>query len=380
MSKDYYVTLTGGKNNAGDFLIKHCAGELFRTFRSDRQVIDFDGWKPFTAKELDIVNLSKGLILLGGPALQRNMCPGVYALTSDLRDITVPIITMGIGWYSQAGRWIDTHSYRLNKKSEALLERIAVDGYLSSVRDYHTLNVLGSRGYENYLMTGCPALYSIEHIGSQHINKGYDRIGFSLGVSLKTSRKMEFQMKDAILKTIEVFKDSRVEVVFHHGVGDNYLASDGVAMNLARVQASFLDWLEENSIPYVDISGSAEKLINYYETCDLHVGYRVHAHIFCNSISKASILLNEDGRGVALRDVIGGATLDACQSGRRNMLKIAASKLNLRVDSVLPADCMIDDFDRLMRYEKNHGIKLRQPRKNIDLHFSQMKEFLRQLP
>lgn len=378
--KDYYVTLTGGKNNAGDFLIKHRAGDLLKELRSDREVIDMDGWKPFTAKELDVVNASKGLILLGGPALQEKMRPRVYGLSANLKDISSPIMTMGIGWYSHAGRWADTHNYPLNKPSEELLERIAEDGYLSSVRDYHTLNVLGSRGYDNFLMTGCPALYSLDHINSEFDYGKPKKIGFSLGVSLKASKRMELQMKNAILKTIEIFKDSEVEVVFHHGIGENYLKSDGVAVDLAKAQVRFIKWLEVNSIAYVDISGSAENLINYYKLCDLHIGYRVHAHIFCNSISKPSVLLNEDGRGIALREVIGGVTLDTYQKVNTSKAMKAAHKLNLTVDNMLPADSVIEDFERLMKYETSHGIKLAQPRKNIDLHYSVMAKFINQLP
>lgn len=47
--KDYYVILTGSKNNAGDFLIKYRAKKLFAALRSDREIVDLDAWKPFDA-------------------------------------------------------------------------------------------------------------------------------------------------------------------------------------------------------------------------------------------------------------------------------------------------------------------------------------------
>ena len=53
---------------------------------------------------------------------------------------------------------------------------------------------------------------------------------------------------------------------------------------------AFANWLESNEIKYIDVSGSAENLISYYNNVDLHIGYRLHAHIFMNSISKFSIL------------------------------------------------------------------------------------------
>ena len=40
--KDQYVILTGSKNNAGDYLIKFSAKQLFSDLRPDREIIDFN--------------------------------------------------------------------------------------------------------------------------------------------------------------------------------------------------------------------------------------------------------------------------------------------------------------------------------------------------
>ncbi len=101
--KDQYVILTGSKNNAGDYLIKYRAKQLFNNVRPDRKIIDINGWEQLNAEKLVIINQSKALILMGGPALVENMAPKVYALTHNLEDIKVPIIMMGIGWKSQRG-------------------------------------------------------------------------------------------------------------------------------------------------------------------------------------------------------------------------------------------------------------------------------------
>ena len=44
----------------------------------------------------------------------------------------------------------------------------------------------------------------------------------------------------------------------------------------------------------IDVSYD-EKKIDMYLDFDLHIGYRVHAHIYFLSKSKPSILLHEDG-------------------------------------------------------------------------------------
>ena len=43
-----YVILTGSKNNAGDFLIKHRAKQLFAKLRPNREIIDLNAWEPLS--------------------------------------------------------------------------------------------------------------------------------------------------------------------------------------------------------------------------------------------------------------------------------------------------------------------------------------------
>ena len=135
LSNKYYVILTGSKNNAGDFLIKHRAKEILKVERPDRDIIDIDGWKTFDEKTLQIVNNAEALILMGGPALQRDMYPKVYPLVSDLDKITTKITMMGVGWKSLSGNWEDTKDYPLSTSTRKLLKRIERDDLLASVRD-----------------------------------------------------------------------------------------------------------------------------------------------------------------------------------------------------------------------------------------------------
>jgi len=380
-TKPGYVILTGSKNNAGDFLIKYRAKNLFGWLRPDRQIIDMDGWKPFTDEALATVNQSKALILMGGPALQEKMRPRVYGLVDDLDRIKVPVVTMGIGWYSHKGRWEDTHHYPMNKLSQDLLAKIAQSGLTSSVRDYHTLNALNEMGYSNYSMTGCPALYCRDHLEKPLVVPAEIRkIGFSLGVSMKSSPRMFRQMQDAVLKVREVFPKAVTEVVFHHAVGQKYLETHGAASDLHQAQERFLAWLEAEKIPYVDISGSAENLMEYYSGCDLHIGYRVHAHIFMSSVAKPSVLLSEDGRGIALKEVLSGVSLESYSSCAKNKVVTALHKASIPFDDYVPALGMISDLEHQLKYETSRGVRFGQVKDNIRRHFPQMESFIKALP
>ena len=381
MKKDQYVLLTGGKNNAGDHLIKHRAKSLLHWLKPEVGLIDFDGWKPLADSQLDIINESKACLLTGGPALHRQMHPSVYALRENLDEIYAPIITMGVGWHCSKGTWEDTHTYTFTPKSLSLLEKIESSGYLSSVRDYHTLNALHRNGFKNFVMTGCPALYSKPHISSNYEHPAsINRIGFSLGVSLKTSKSMFLQMQKTLEVIKERFRQAEVTVVFHHSPSIEYLNAHGADKKLYSALNNYKKWLEINNYSYVDISGSAEKLISFYSDMDLHIGYRVHAHIFMNSINKPSVLLNEDGRGKALEKVIGGVTFDSYKKVSTNFFIRALHKANINYDNFVSESGLIDDLDSQTMYEFDHGVKFKQPRLEIDNHFSSMVNFINQLP
>ena len=218
MSKNYYVTLTGGKNNAGDFLIKYRAFKLFEKFRPDREIIDYNEWEPIDDKKLDIINNSKALILLGGPGIVKNLYPNVYKLRNNLDEIKVPILMMGLGWKDPNGDWKDTYNYSLTDSSLKLLKRIENSGYYSSERGYHTLNVLQNYGFKNFLMTGCPAYYDINYFDKKLENIEINKVAFSLGVSFLGNENMKKQMQDLILSLRDKFKDKQFEVVFHHSL------------------------------------------------------------------------------------------------------------------------------------------------------------------
>ena len=379
--KNQYVILTGGKNNAGDYLIKKSAKSLLQWLKPERKIIDLNGWEKLSDSDLNIINESRALIMVGGPALQNRMYPKVYALRPNLDEIESPMITMGIGWYSQKGNWANTHTYKLDSNSLKLIEKIEHSGYLSSVRDYHTLNTLHAFGFKNFLMTGCPALYSKEHLKTApHDKYEIKKIGYSLGVSMKTSDKMFRQMQNVLLMIKETFSDAKVDVVFHHSPTEKYLNTHGASKALYNVQKKYLSWLEQNGFEYIDISGSAENLIEYYSNVDLHIGYRVHAHIFMSSLSKPSVLISEDGRGKALEKVIGGMIFNAYEDVNDSFFVKVLHKLSIKYDNYKDNPYLIKDMRNGIMYEMNRGVKFSQPRVEIDRHFGIMKKFIKQLP
>lgn len=381
--KEQYVVLTGSKNNAGDYLIKYRAKKLLREFRQDREIVDYNAWEKFDQNRLDEVNASKALVLLGGPALQSHMRPGIYPMVDDLSEIKVPIIMMGVGWKSINGDWNDTYQYPLSYESIELLKKINQSGYKSSVRDYHTLNVIQLNGFDNFMMTGCPAYYDIPSIGGEvKVPEKLNKVSFSLGTSFIDSKSMEDLMRENILKCKEFFNDKEFEVVFHHSLDrKGFLSTHGATSNHVERHNEFVEWLESKDIKYTDVSGSAENLMRYYNKVDLHIGYRLHAHIFMNSISKLSILISEDGRAKASKDVIGGIVLDGYCSYSSSFLSKIINKLFDKYDRYNANKYLTDELINNINYEQSVNFnRMRNSRKSIDNNFNVMKIFLHQLP
>lgn len=377
-----YVILTGSKNNAGDFLIKYRAKELFEKFRPDREIIDFNAWEPFDQEKLKIVNESKVLILLGGPSLQKNMRPSIYSMTNNLEDIKVPIVTMGVGWKSISGEWNDTYNYSFNQSSLDLLNRIDTSNLKSSVRDYHSLNSLNFNGIDNVLMTGCPAYYNLDFLNKPLEPREFKKVAFSLGVSFIESKSMEISMKQTVLDLNEKFKSKGFEVVFHHSLDkEKFLSTHNSTEKHNKKHNEFAEWLEKKHIKYCDISGSAENLIDYYSKVDLHIGFRVHAHIFMNSISKFSILISEDGRAKGVRKAIGGIVIDGYFHFKNGFLSKVFNKLLPFYDRYTSNGFLSKEILLNVSYEKETDfLRIKSSRLQIDNNFKVMKKFIEQLP
>jgi len=384
--KPYYVILTGSKDNAGDFLIRLRALALFKALRPDRDIVDYNNWERFTGEQLEVVNKSQALILTGGPTIRPQMWPELFPMADDLASIKVPILTIGAGWKSPSGTWDDTHHYPLSKGTMRLLKRMNDSGFLSGVRDYHTLNVMRHRGLSNFVMTGCPAYYDLDMLGREPAVPGsIDRISFSLGVSYVVSKAMKDVMQITILSLQERFRNGDFQVVFHHSTDPRFYKDMGTAkQRFAREQSKFIEWLDSKEVKYTAVSGSADHLINHYADCDLHVGFRVHAHLFMCSISRPTVLISEDGRGKGVRGTIGGIVFDGFDRLKPpgSLRERVVNKFIARVDPYVPNTHLAEDLVSNIAYEQQNGYPriVRHIRRAVDENFKSMKAHLEQLP
>lgn len=370
-NKPYYVTLTGSKNNAGDFLIRHRGIELLKKFRPDREIIDLSAWKEFSNDDLELINHAQALILLGGPSMQRNMHPTIYPLRADLTEVKCPIITMGIGAKPKKDEVYSDSPPNLGIDTIKLLEKINGSGFQSSVRDFYTLRTLDRLGFRMFRMTGCPALYTSNQQSTQSPEpSASSKICFSTGVTFFRFRAVDSFQKKTMLELQNKYADN-FTVAFHHGTSQEFLDSHSPNIALHKAQLELIEWLRSKKIKYIDISADHEKMLRFYYDQDMHIGYRVHAHIAMTSLNKASILLAEDGRALALKDSIGGLIFDDELDKSPITWLLKPRKIDLNVKKILH-----------MASTKSHsGLQQIQLTLQIrELLFREMHNFLLQLP
>jgi predicted regulator of Ras-like GTPase activity (Roadblock/LC7/MglB family) len=76
----------------------------------------------------------------------------------------------------------------------------------------------------------------------------------------------------------------------------------------------------------ISVADGLDRFEKVYSEADLHLGYRVHSHIFSLSNRSASILVNEDTRGVGQVQTLGGEILMA-GAGAKPILKAVETHL-----------------------------------------------------
>lgn len=282
------VILTGAKKNVGDFLIGDRAKKLLREF-VDADIVELDRFQNLE-NHLEIINKSKALILCGGPAYAKDIYKGIYPLVDDLEKIKVPIIPFGLGWSGQP--FGNPEAFKFQEDSLTFLKKVHQTILFSSCRDVLTQNILSRTGFKNVIMTGCPVWYDLEFIGKPFLKaSSIKKIVFTTAAS----SKFIFQTLKLLKEIRKRFPMAQIYFSYHRGILPSFSTGlkRGFAYSLLALMA------KAYNVKVLDVSDDLSK-IDFYKDCDLHIGYRVHAHLYFLSKRIPSMLINEDGRGLGM--------------------------------------------------------------------------------
>ena len=281
------------------------AKRLLDRYRPEHKLITINGWEPL-GEHLDDVNSSSAMIFCGGPNVSKTFYPDVYPLMKNIDDIKAPMYLLGGGWNEIPGTERQKATYTFTPQSRRVLERCAA----ISCRDNQTIEVLEKNGLKG-TMTGCPVWYNLNHIDEKfQTPKEIKKVVFTTPQFHTMPRLYDKQCIEVIDLLADSFSDAKIYCSFHRGLKADEFTTREEEPRLQAVQ----DAANRRGLEIVDASYDVSK-IDFYEECDLHVGYRLHGHIDFLSMRKPSILLNIDARGKGFGDTVGLPGVQAWSTG-----------------------------------------------------------------
>lgn len=324
----YYILLETRTGNVGDDYILSACKNLLEHYKG-RYNYEVYHIKDQLEKYIDEINDSDALILCGGPiygSMENPFYPDYVKLTKNLEEIKIPIIPFGVGAFPS---FDDLHGNKyFTDKSIVALRFIHRNIKYSSVRDNITKKLLNDLGLYNVITTGCPTLFmpheSRKKIGDINIKN----IAVSVGHGHFHDKRLFVpnRLSEATVKRVRDYKLIRPIRFIHKSINFDYNKNYVIKKNhslLEAVAKRFGDCnlyctlhgtgaglgydrirkrvVEELGYEIIELK-NLEEMDRRYNKIDLHIGFRVHAHIWFLSRHKPSFLIHEDGRGKAFSD------------------------------------------------------------------------------
>ncbi len=306
------LLLTGARKNVGDYLITERARALVADL-SGSEVVAVPSWESLDDKA-DLLAGAKALVVAGGPGIQPDMYPRVYPLLSTLEAmsrLTVPLVFLGSGSFLPVGDTLDVRHAGFSTETRRMLDACAGRVHFS-VRDPISAKVLDANGVRDYVYTGCPTWYRSDRMGQ----------GFVLPANVKTvvfTTPASAIYQDQCVATLERLKamlpKAHFSCVFHRGIHADELTAETEAVWTEKLASR----ARAMGCEVIDAAYDLGR-IAFYDECDLHVGYRVHAHLYFLSARRPSLLIEEDARGVGANLALGTNGIPAWEYSLRSRI------------------------------------------------------------
>lgn len=271
-----------GSKNIGDQLITTCLQKLVMDKVADAEFSII--WRADSWDNVKEAVFEADHVFFACLALRPNMHKNEYPYLGELVDSGIPFSVIASGTSLPVSK--DTNIYEgFSHESISLLKKINDKSVVFTTRGVVSQEFCRRAGLNNAVFNGDVAFY----------DKKLDGLNFKQGAQCK---KIVVSDPHRALGYIEamhvlidglraVFPDADI-VVAQHGV--NEVVEDFCRRNSIKVEKIYED----------KYSG-----LKIYDEADLHVGFRVHAHVSALKRRKYSYLLEQDGRGCDY-----GATLE----------------------------------------------------------------------
>ena len=294
-----FAMMSGALKNAGDFLIVKRCEELIKYIYPNAE-LHFYMRNTSLEPYLEEINQMNAMIFCGGPAYIPQLYPQGFPLVADLDYIKIPMFALGLGWFGSSAANKAVYNYQFTDTTIELLKRIESDTKVLGCRDWYSVNVLRNNGIWSGKMTGCPAWYNLEFVNQDQFTSANPYAVKKVCISDPADEGNLEKLLDIVAYVKQLFPKAELKVVFHRGVKADAYTSVQKEQMIQNAVSECIGMGAE----CVDIS-YGENGFSIYDDCDLHIGFRVHAHIYNLSRRNISILIEEDGRGTGINKALG---------------------------------------------------------------------------
>lgn len=363
--------LSGAVKNAGDFLIVDRAKRLIKSVYPECEITEYNRLLSLDEHKEEI-NSKDIIVFGGGPGYIDGLYPLHMPLTKNLDDLKLPMFSLGMGWFGYDGETATVYNYQLKGPTLDLFKRIESDTKFLGCRDWYSVNILRNSGIVNGLMTGCPAWYNLDYVNqttfSRDLSKGIKKIcisdpakPFNSGLAIKLVSYLK-----------RVLPDVEYRFVFHRGFEEDKFTTK------ENAEAALLlkNTIESLGCQCENIAFGSEGM-KAYDDCDLHIGFRVHAHIYNLSRRSASILIEEDGRGAGVNNALGLDHIKAFETGVRSSDQgISLGHVENRFFEYEIDDCLNNSWNSNFMKVEGAFTYMSKYYKKIVEHVESMKDFV----
>lgn len=367
------VLLSGAVKNAGDYLITHRTRELLKTVYPDAEIKVMIRNNPMNEERFATLNSADLAVIGGGPVYKWDLYPKWLPLAGTLEEVKPKLAIVGGGWYGSNTDEDEVWNYRFNESTTRLLHRVEEDTQKLGCRDYYATRVLQSNGLSSPVMTGCPAWYDLKKIGKR-LEKAPEihRIAVSDPADVRHNGEQSMRICEFLKQK---YPGAEFRYLFHRGTTvDRYTDQDTVnRINGMKTRLLAMGFTVH------DIA-SGYKGFHLYDDCDLHVGHRVHAHIYNLSERKASILIEEDARGAGVNEPLGLWGIKAYSRKKGMNASFFVKAYNKVFDYNRENPYVVRELESVLSELETTGfIDLNQAYARMEFYFDRMMEHLKGL-
>lgn len=291
-------------SNGGDFLICDRIVKILRAaYPSASVVLDLDNDAQF---QIERINECDAVVTGGGGAQYAEAHVKASFIYQHIEEITVPVHYMGTGLYGADGEDDTLYNYSYSDEVLSYFNKIIERGGQLATRDWTVDTILRNSGVKGAIMAGCPAWYNPEMLEKSEDDAVFrsnfaDRTIRTIAVSnhgltknAQDHEKKLSQIEELITFLQGRFPNASILLTFNDGYNTKYSKNYNFSLK---------EWAKEHGVTCIDLSGDADKF-KALDGIDLHVGFRVHTHIYCISGMIPSLLIEEDIRGYGMNETL----------------------------------------------------------------------------